>query len=168
MVACLITSMAQEVIVLRRLADDLVHVFSQQIPCLYQVLGRLSDLLQVVCLSRCSARQWNAGGHRSPGALRGSLGKGSSRRSGCRQTPRQRPGSGPRRRCQDGADSSRCGSPGARFGRAGESHRLHCRPGQRPAPDAGRASQPLAAHAWRCQPVARSQGAQSVARVLAS
>ena len=38
----------RQVIVLRRLADDLVDVFSQEIPCLHQVLGRPSDLRQVV------------------------------------------------------------------------------------------------------------------------
>src|SRR5215510_2416156 len=38
-----------QIIVLRRLADNLVDVFGQEIPCLHQVLGCPSDLLEVVC-----------------------------------------------------------------------------------------------------------------------
>src|SRR6516164_1873956 len=44
-----LTLATHQIIVLRSLADNLVDVFSQEIPGLHQVLGRPSDLLEVVC-----------------------------------------------------------------------------------------------------------------------
>jgi hypothetical protein len=43
MLPCPVTSMAQEVVVLRRLGDNVLQVFGQQVAFLYQSMCRLSD-----------------------------------------------------------------------------------------------------------------------------